>query len=129
MLDHDEVPLALRIQVLQNVTFAVGLWLVRSLRLCVFSVLLYRIFLQLAMGIFRLGHLAVLLSDHLIRGFVKSNCETEILYIYIFHYSRFIFRFTCAGAFHVFTVQLKTILGLKLPGRYGPFNLIYASVL
>ena len=61
---------------------------------------------QLAMYLLRLGVIASLLADSLVSGFTTS------------------------AAVHVFTSQLKDLLGLKnLPRRKGPFKLILVSIL
>ncbi|XP_076286440.1 prestin isoform X2 [Lasioglossum baleicum] len=61
--------------------------------------------IQLGMYVLRLGIIATLLSDSLVSGF------------------------TTAAAIHVFTSQVKDLLGLKgLPNRKGPFKLIMTYV-
>ncbi|XP_076760802.1 prestin isoform X1 [Xylocopa sonorina] len=62
-------------------------------------------FIQLAMYLLRLGVITSLLADSLVSGFTTS------------------------AAIHVFTSQVKDLLGLKnLPRRRGPFKLIFAYV-
>ncbi|OQV14592.1 Solute carrier family 26 member 6 [Hypsibius exemplaris] len=79
----DRIPFEFRLRALIAITLCVGLW-------------------QLMMGIFRFGYFAVLLSDHLIKGF------------------------TTAAAFHVFSTQLKLVFGLhKIKEWHGPLKLIY----
>ncbi|XP_041349983.1 solute carrier family 26 member 6-like isoform X3 [Gigantopelta aegis] len=58
--------------------------------------------LQLLMGFFRLGFVAVYLSDPLVSGF------------------------TTGAACHVFTSQIKHIFGVKIGRYYGPLKLIYS---
>jgi solute carrier family 26 protein len=36
--------------------------------------------------------------------------------------------FTTGAAIHVFTSQVKDLLGLKLARHDGPFNIIYVSI-
>ncbi|XP_031828182.1 prestin isoform X2 [Nomia melanderi] len=61
--------------------------------------------IQLAMYVLRLGIIATLLSDSLVSGF------------------------TTAAAIHVFTSQVKDLLGLRnLPKRKGPFKVILTYV-
>jgi solute carrier family 26, other len=61
--------------------------------------------LQLLMFVFRLGILSFLLSECLVSGF------------------------TTAAAIHVFTSQVKDLLGLELPRISGNFEVIKVSVL
>lgn len=57
------------------------------------------------MYLLRLGVIAALLADSLVSGFITS------------------------AAVHVFTSQLKDLLGLKnIPRRKGPFKLILVSI-
>ncbi|XP_055337640.1 LOW QUALITY PROTEIN: pendrin-like [Paramacrobiotus metropolitanus] len=80
---NDLVPMEIRVEVMMAITLATGIW-------------------EILFGIFRFGHLAVFLSDHLVKGF------------------------TCAAAFHVFTSQVKLVFGMRgLNERYGPLKLIY----
>ncbi|KAF3430577.1 hypothetical protein E2986_07678 [Frieseomelitta varia] len=61
--------------------------------------------IQLAMYLLQLGVIASLLADSLVSGFTTS------------------------AAVHVFTSQLEDLLGLRnLPGRNGPFKLIFSYV-
>ena len=56
------------------------------------------------MGFFRLGFVAVYLSDPLVSGF------------------------TTGAACHVFTSQIKHIFGVKIGKYYGPLKLVYVSM-
>lgn len=64
----------------------------------------YNIFLQLLLGIFRLGYLASFLSDPLISGF------------------------TCGAAVHVFSSQVSHLFGVPVPNYHGAFKLIYVRL-
>ena len=59
---------------------------------------------QIVMGVFRLGVIGIILSDHLVSGF------------------------TTAAALHVLTSQIKNLLGIKIPRFSGPFRLIYTYI-
>ena len=61
---------------------------------------------QIAMGLFRLGVVGIILSDHLVSGF------------------------TTGAAIHVLTSQIKNLLGIQVPRFNGPFRLIrsYQSI-
>ena len=61
--------------------------------------------IQFSMGIFKLGILSVILSDHLVSSF------------------------TTAVAFHVATSQLNNILGLEITNQIGLFKLINVNTL
>lgn len=59
---------------------------------------------QLAMYVLRLGVISSLLSETLVSGF------------------------TTAAAVHVFTSQIKDLLGLELPKRRGILKVLYVSI-
>jgi solute carrier family 26 protein len=59
---------------------------------------------QLLMYIFRMGIVCTLLSDTLVNGF------------------------TTGAAIHVFTSQVKDLLGLKITRHEGPFNIGFVSI-
>lgn len=59
--------------------------------------------IQILMYVFRLGILSFLLSEHLVSGF------------------------TTGAAIHVFTSQIKDLLGIQLPKIQGEFKLIKVS--
>lgn len=63
----------------------------------------YISFLQLLMGIFRMGYLASFMSDPLISGF------------------------TCGAAVHVFSSQVPHLFGVDVMNYHGPFKLLYVS--
>ena len=65
--------------------------------------IIFFIYFQLAMGIFRLGFITVYLSDPLISGF------------------------TTAAAVHVVTSQIKNIFGVTTDQYSGTFKLIWVS--
>lgn len=60
--------------------------------------------LQLLMYVFRMGIVCTLLSDTLVNGF------------------------TTGAAIHVFTSQVKDLIGLKVTRYEGPFNIGFVSI-
>lgn len=61
-------------------------------------------FWQLVMGVFKLGVLGIVLSDHLVSGF------------------------TTGAAVHVLVSQIRNLLGIAIPRYSGPFKLVRSTV-
>ena len=73
-----------RLEVVTIISFLVGAW-------------------QIAMGVFRLGVVGIILSQHLVSGF------------------------TTAAAFHVLMSQIGNLLGIKVPRYGGAFRLVKSA--